>query len=64
MRERFYGEFRRLITLPEGTQRDQIEAGIDDGLVAIVVDGVGKQAEFSRIELHDRSSAATTRTVS
>ena len=63
MRERFYGELRRLITLPEGTQRDQIEAGFDDELVEIVVDGVGKQAEFSRIELH-RSSAATTRTVS
>ena len=48
-----------MITLPEGTQRDQIEAGFDDGLVEIVVDGVGEQAEFSRNERHDRSSAAT-----
>jgi HSP20 family protein len=63
VRERFYGEFRRSITLPEGTQRRQIQAGFDDGLVEIVVEGVGKPAESSRIELRDRSSGATTRTV-
>ena len=64
VRERFYGAFRRSITLPEGTRRDQIQAGFDDGLVEIVVEGVGKQADSSRIELRDRSGAATTRTVS
>jgi HSP20 family protein len=63
VRERFYGEFRRSITLPEGTRRDQIQAGFDDGLVEIVVEGACKQADSSRIELRDRSSAATTRTV-
>jgi HSP20 family protein len=63
VRERFYGEFRRSITLPEGTQRHQIQAGFDDGLVEIIVEGVGKPAESSRIKLRDRSSAATTRTV-
>jgi HSP20 family protein len=64
VRERFYGAFRRSITLPEGTRRDQIQAGFDDGLVEIVVDGVGERTEAaSRIELRDRSSAATTRTV-
>ena len=65
VRERFYGAFRRSITLPEGTTRDQIQAGFDDGLVEIVVDGVGQRTEAaSRIELRDRSSAATTRTLS
>ena len=64
VRERFYGAFRRSITLPEGTDRDQIKAAFDDGLVEIVVDGVGLQAESSRIELRDRSGAPTTRTVS
>ena len=64
VRERFYGEFRRSITLPEGTRRDQIEARFDDGLVEIVVEGVGTVADSSRIELRDRSSARTTRSVS
>ena len=65
VRERFYGAFRRSITLPEGTRRDQIQAGFDDGLVEIVVDGVGERTEAaSRIELRDRSGAATTRTLS
>jgi HSP20 family protein len=63
VRERFYGEFRRSITLPEGTSRDQIQAGFDDGLVEIVVEGVGPQPESSRIQLRDRSGAATTRTL-
>jgi HSP20 family protein len=63
VRERFLGEFRRSITLPDGTQRDQIHAGFDDGLVEIVVEGVGRQADTSRIELRDRSSARTTRTL-
>ena len=63
VRERFYGAFRRSITLPEGTRRDQIQARFDDGLVEIVVEGVGERTEAaSRIELRDRSSAATTRT--
>jgi HSP20 family protein len=65
VRERFYGAFRRSITLPEGTRRDQIQAGFDDGLVEIVVEGVGERTEAaSRIELRNRSGAPTTRTVS
>jgi HSP20 family protein len=63
VRERCYGEFRRSITLPSGTRREQIQAGFDDGLVEIVVEGVGQQSEDTRIELSDRSSAATTRSV-
>ena len=63
VRERFYGEFRRSITLPEGTRREQIHAGFDDGLVEIVVDGVGRQSGATRIELRDRSGGATTRPV-
>ena len=64
VRERFYGEFRRSITLPEGTRREQIQAGFDDGLVEIVVEGIRTQAESSRIKLRDRSGAATTRSLS
>ncbi|MXG90653.1 Hsp20 family protein [Nocardioides sp. YIM 123512] len=59
--ERFYGEFRRVITLPEGTRAEQIEAAFDDGLVEITVrDGVSP-TDRTRISLTDRSGAATTR---
>ena len=63
VRERFYGAFRRSITLPEGTRRDQIHAGFDDGLVEIVISGVVGRSDATRIELRDRSSGATTRAV-
>lgn len=63
VRERFYGEFRRAFTLPEGTQRSQIQAGFDDGLVEITVAGAAGPPDSARIELRDRSGAATTRSV-
>jgi HSP20 family protein len=63
VRERFYGEFRRSFTLPEGTQRSQIQAGFDDGLVEITVAGVVGRDDSTRIELRDRSGAATIRSV-
>ena len=63
VRERFYGEFRRAFTLPEGTRRDQIQAAFDDGLVEIVVAGAAAPSDSARIELRDRSGAATTRSV-
>ena len=63
VRERFYGEFRRAFTLPEGTQSSQIQAGFDDGLVEITVAGAAGPTDSTRIELRDRSGAATTRSV-
>jgi HSP20 family protein len=63
VRERFYGEFRRSITLPEGTRPNQIQAAFDDGLVEIVVAGVVTQADSTRIELRDRSGGATSRSL-
>ena len=63
VRERFYGEFRRAFTLPEGTRRDQIQAAFDDGLVEIVVAGAAAPSDSARIELRDRSGSATTRSV-
>jgi HSP20 family protein len=63
IRERFYGEFRRVITLPDGTEPDQITADFDDGLVQITVaDGVSP-AGSAKIALQDRSSGRTSRTV-
>lgn len=64
IRERFYGTFRRVITLPEGTDARQINAEFDDGLVEITVtDGVSP-ADSTKIALADRSGAATSRRVS
>jgi HSP20 family protein len=63
VRERFYGEFRRSINLPEGTRPEQIQAAFDDGLVEIVIVGAVTQADSTRIALRDRSSGTTTRSL-
>lgn len=64
IRERFYGEFRRVITLPDGTEADQITAEFDDGLVQITVtDGVSPVGS-TKISLADRSKGTTSRKVS
>jgi len=63
IRERFYGEFRRVITLPEGTEPEQITADFDDGLVQITVrDGV-TPADSTKISLADKSEGKTSRGV-
>jgi HSP20 family protein len=61
IRERFYGEFRRVITLPDGTDASQITAEFDDGLVEILVkDGVSSQ-DSTRIAVADKSKGVTRR---
>jgi HSP20 family protein len=61
IRERFYGEFRRVITLPDGTDASQISAEFDDGLVEILVqDGVSSQ-DSTRIAVADKSKGVTRR---
>jgi len=64
IRERFYGEFRRVITLPEGTAADQITAEFDDGLVQITVREGVTPADSTKISLADRSDGKTSRAVS
>ena len=63
IRERFYGTFRRVITLPEGTHADQIDAEFDDGLVEITVSNGVSPTDSTKISLADRSSGATSRRV-
>jgi len=63
IRERYYGTFRRAITLPDGTEADQINAEFDDGLVEITVTQGVRPAESTRIALADRSEGATQRKV-
>ena len=63
VRERFYGAFRRVITVPEGTDASQISAQIDDGLVEITVRGGVGSPDSTRIALADRSEGPTARPV-
>ena len=63
VRERFYGAFRRVITLPEATKASQITAEFADGLVEVTVRGGVGASRSTRIALADRSSAPTSRTV-
>ena len=52
VRERQYGAFRRTINLPEGTDRSNVHASLEDGLLEIVVvGGCASQREPDRIEI-------------
>jgi HSP20 family protein len=59
--ERYYGEFRRLITLPKETRAEQISSVLDRGLLEITVRGAlgSAQAAAQRIEVVARSQEAT-----
>jgi HSP20 family protein len=63
VRERFYGEFRRAVTLPDGTKPEDIIAVFDDGLVEITVRGGASQSGTRRIELRSKAEGATTRSL-
>ncbi len=63
VRERFYGEFRRSFTLPEGTEPHQIGAEFGDGLVEIVVRGGASETTGTEIEIQNRSGTPVTRSL-
>ncbi len=63
IRERFYGEFRRVITLPDGTDPSQITAEFDSGLVEITVSHGVNPADSTKITLADKSDGVTSRSV-
>jgi HSP20 family protein len=63
IRERFSGAFRRAVTLPEGTDDDQISAEFENGIVEIVVRDAVSGSEARRIPLRDRSSSPTRRSL-
>ena len=54
--ERFYGVFRRNITLPAGISEDDISAEFDNGLVEITVRDGAVGTEPRRIEIRNRTS--------
>jgi HSP20 family protein len=51
VRERHYGEFRRTVNLPEGTDRSSITASLEDGLLEIVVAGGAARHQPERIDI-------------
>lgn len=57
VRERYYGAFRRTITLPAGTDESRISADFENGLLEITVRGGAATAavEPRRIEIGNRS---------
>lgn len=63
--ERFYGEFRRLITLPKETRAEQVSSVLDRGLLEITVQGAlgSAQAAAQRIEVVARAQEPTAPTV-
>jgi HSP20 family protein len=63
VRERFYGEFRRAVTLPQGVEPGQVSAEFVDGLVEIVVQGAAARPEANRIEIRDRSAGPARRSL-
>jgi HSP20 family protein len=54
--ERFYGVFRRNITLRAGISEDDISADFDNGLVEITVRDGAVGAEPRRIEIRNRTT--------
>ena len=54
--ERFYGVFRRNLTLPAGISEDDISADFDNGLVEITVRDGAVGAEPRRIEIRNRTT--------
>jgi HSP20 family protein len=63
IRERFYGAFRRAITLPKDTDESQISAAFYNGLLEITVQGGARAGEPKRIPIRDTSSDTTRRSL-
>jgi HSP20 family protein len=56
-RERFYGAFRRSMSLPEGVREEEIDATFEDCVLEITVQrGAGDVPEPQRIQIRDRDS--------
>lgn len=55
VRERFYGLFRRSMTLPEGIDESKISAAFKNGMLQITVQGGAAAAEPRHIQIRDES---------
>ena len=56
VRERYSGQFRRDISLPEGVREEDIEAGLDDGVLEIIVRNCAEAAGPKQIQIKSKSS--------
>lgn len=54
VRERFWGRFRRDITLPEGVRDEQIEARLDEGLLEVRVRDCAEAAGPTLIQVQSK----------
>ena len=53
-RERYYGRFRRSMSLPEGVNGEDISADFEDGLLEVTVRGGAHHPEPERIRITSR----------
>lgn len=51
IRERFYGQFRRTMTIPEGIDEGDIDATFENGMLEIRIKGAATSAEPRRIRI-------------
>lgn len=63
-RERYRGEFRRAIELPDGTRPEDITADFANGLVTLRVRGAAGGDAGTRIRVSDSSTPSAPRSVS
>ncbi|MDS1271010.1 Hsp20/alpha crystallin family protein [Lipingzhangella sp. LS1_29] len=55
--ERFYGTFRRDITLPEGVDEDDIEGKFDEGLLEVTVRNAAEASAPKRIRVSSKKKS-------
>ena len=53
-RERYYGHFRRSMSLPEGVTGEDVSASFEDGLLEVIVKGGVEYQEPERIRISSR----------
>lgn len=56
VRERYSGQFRREISLPEGVRDEDIEAELDQGVLEIIVRNCAKAPGPKQIQIRSKSS--------
>lgn len=56
VQERFYGTFRRSMTLPEGIDKGKISASFEAGMLEVTVEGGASAAEPQQITIEERTS--------
>jgi HSP20 family protein len=53
-RERYFGHFRRSISLPDGVEGSKVSADFEDGLLEISIEGGANLPEPQRVRIRSR----------